>query len=65
MADVVANHVGPVGYTYTSIAPFNQAAHYHNCVQCPSGCTINDFTNQNQVFTRYSRVVTELCLVYR
>jgi len=47
MLDVVANHVGPVGYTYTSINPFNSASHYHDCTPCPSDCSIN-FSAQNQ-----------------
>jgi hypothetical protein len=51
MVDVVANHVGPVGYSYNTIVPFNQAAHYHGCSSCPSGCQIQDFTNQPQVCT--------------
>lgn len=36
MLDVVANHVGPVGYDYSSIIPFNQQSYYHNCNPCPS-----------------------------
>jgi len=49
MLDVVANHVGPVGYDYSSIIPFNQQSYYHNCNPCPSGCSIQDFSNQPQV----------------
>eukprot|EP00026_Physarum_polycephalum_P007939 Phypoly_transcript_08011.p1 GENE.Phypoly_transcript_08011~~Phypoly_transcript_08011.p1 ORF type:complete len:464 (+),score=43.48 Phypoly_transcript_08011:118-1509(+) len=49
MVDVVANHVGPVGYSYSTIVPFNDASHYHNCNSCPSGCQIQDFNNQPQV----------------
>jgi len=49
MVDVVANHVGPVGYTYNTISPFNSASHYHNCQDCPSGCQIQDYTNQPEV----------------
>ena len=47
MLDVVANHVGPVGYDYSSIVPFNQQQYYHGCAQCPkspSACDINDYT---------------------
>eukprot|EP01133_Synstelium_polycarpum_P013398 gene13398-15777_t len=49
MLDVVANHVGPVGYNYTTIAPFDQASHYHGCSDCPSACTINNFSDQDEV----------------
>lgn len=49
MVDVVGNHVGPVGYDYSSIVPFNQPSHYHDCSNCPSGCQIQDFNNQPQV----------------
>jgi len=49
MVDVVANHMGPVGYTYNTLSPFNSADHYHDCKSCPSGCQIQDFTNQPQV----------------
>jgi alpha-amylase len=49
MVGVVANHVGPVGYNYSTIYPFNKAEHYHNCANCPSDCTIQDFGNQPQV----------------
>lgn len=49
MLDVVGNHMGPVGFDYSSIVPFNQAAHYHNCNVCPSGCNIQDWNNQPQV----------------
>jgi len=48
MVDVVANHVGPVGYDYSSIFPFNQPSHYHDCNGCPSGCSISDYTNPTQ-----------------
>ena len=30
MADVVANHVGPVGFDYSGIEPFNSSGHYHD-----------------------------------
>eukprot|EP01112_Ceratiomyxa_fruticulosa_P015854 TRINITY_DN4726_c0_g2_i1.p1 TRINITY_DN4726_c0_g2~~TRINITY_DN4726_c0_g2_i1.p1 ORF type:complete len:501 (-),score=70.94 TRINITY_DN4726_c0_g2_i1:63-1463(-) len=43
MLDVVANHVGPVGYTYQSIVPFNDASHYH------PGCDINDYQNPTEL----------------
>ncbi|EGG15229.1 putative alpha-amylase [Cavenderia fasciculata] len=49
MLDVVANHIGPVGYDYTTINPFNQDEHYHDCSSCPSQCTISDFNDQPQV----------------
>lgn len=43
MVDVVANHVGPVGFDYSKLYPFNQASHYH------PNCDINDWGNQWQV----------------
>eukprot|EP01129_Flabellula_baltica_P013033 TRINITY_DN5987_c0_g1_i2.p1 TRINITY_DN5987_c0_g1~~TRINITY_DN5987_c0_g1_i2.p1 ORF type:complete len:404 (+),score=64.47 TRINITY_DN5987_c0_g1_i2:283-1494(+) len=49
MVDVVANHVGPVGYNYTTINPFNKATHYHGCDQCPPGCSISDWNNLEQI----------------
>ncbi|KYQ93843.1 putative alpha-amylase [Tieghemostelium lacteum] len=49
MLDVVANHVGPVNYDYSSIVPFNEPTHYHNCSDCPSQCTIDNFNDQPQV----------------
>lgn len=55
MVDVVANHVGPVGYNYTTISPFNSASHYHGCSDCPSGCQIQDFTNEPQVSLHHFR----------
>lgn len=47
MVDVVANHVGPVS-DFTSIIPFNESDHYHNCANCPQDCTIQDYNNQVQ-----------------
>lgn len=49
MADVVANHVAPVGDDFSQIYPFNQENHYH------SNCDITDYDNQTQV---------ELCRLY-
>jgi len=43
MVDVVANHVGPVGYDYSTIVPFNDSSHYHNCNSCPDQCTIQNY----------------------
>src|SRR3990167_718885 len=43
MLDVVANHVGPVGYDFGQIYPLNRPEHYHN------NCPINDWNNQWQV----------------
>ena len=43
MVDVVANHVGPVGDDFSSIAPFNASSHYHD------KCQIQDWGNQWQV----------------
>jgi len=42
MVDVVANHVGPVGYDYSSIVPFNKESHYH------PDCSI-DYNDQESV----------------
>jgi len=49
MLDVVANHVGPVNYDYSTIVPFNDPSHYHNCSGCPDGCSIEDFNDYAQV----------------
>jgi len=43
MVDLVFNHVGPVGYDFGRISPFNKAEHYHN------NCQITDYSNQWQV----------------
>ena len=43
MVDLVFNHVGPVGTTYTGINPFNKAEHYHDY------CDITDYSNQTNV----------------
>jgi alpha-amylase len=43
MADVVANHVAPVGDDFSTIYPFNQGYHYH------SDCAIEDWKNQWQL----------------
>ena len=40
MVDVVANHVGPVGSSYSEVNPFNQSTYYH------SMCSINNWNNQ-------------------
>jgi alpha-amylase len=46
MIDVVANHVGPVGFDYQNIVPFNDASHYHDYCQIGYG----DWTsNQDRV----------------
>jgi len=50
MVGAVANHVGPVGYDYSTIVPFNNAQYYHSCSPCPPGCNIDfNANNQNQV----------------
>ncbi|KAH3766637.1 acidstable alpha-amylase [Pelomyxa schiedti] len=49
MFDVVGNHVGNVGYDYSSINPFSTSTYYHDCSGCPSSCNIEDYSNQNQV----------------
>jgi len=47
--DVVGNHMGPVGFNYEGIVPFNTSSFYHDCNGCPSNCQIQDFQNQPQV----------------
>lgn len=37
MADIVANHVGPVHLNYTSIVPFNNNDSYHDFCEINSG----------------------------
>lgn len=49
MVGVVANHVGPVEYNYSSIVQFNSQRYYHDCNGCPSSCNIEDWMNQPQV----------------
>ncbi len=50
MVDVVANHMGiPPNYNYSILTPFNRASDYHSCSNCPSGCNIQDWSDQNQV----------------
>jgi len=53
MFDVIANHVGPVGYDYKTIQPFNDQQHYHDCSKCPAGCNIN--------FDAHDQTQTEIC----
>jgi alpha-amylase len=45
MADVVANHVAPVGEDYSTVVPFNKSEYFH------PRCQINDWNNQNEVET--------------
>lgn len=33
MADVIVNHVGPIGFDYSKINPFNREEHYHDFCQ--------------------------------
>ena len=42
MLDVVANHVGPVGYDFSQITPFDRTEHYHR------SCRI-DYNNQTSI----------------
>lgn len=49
MLDVVANHVGPVNYDYSSIVPFDQSTYYHGCTACPSNCQIQDWNDQPEI----------------
>ena len=39
MADVVANHVAPVGEDYSTVVPFNKSEYFH------PRCQINDWNN--------------------
>jgi len=52
MLDVVGNHVGPVGFDYSSIVPFNNTSNYH------SYCNIqnSDFNGGNQTAVEYCRL---------
>ena len=43
MLDVVANHVGPIGFNFSQIIPFSDEDNYH------SYCTIKDWNNQTEV----------------
>jgi len=43
MLDVVANHVGPVGFNFSQIFPFNSASNYHPY------CIIENWNNQTEV----------------
>ena len=45
MADVVANHVAPVGEDYSSVVPFNKSEYFHQ------RCQINNWNDQNEVET--------------
>jgi len=49
MVGVVANHVGPVGQNYTSIAQFQDTSSYHDCDGCPSDCNIAHWQDQAEV----------------
>ena len=50
MVDVIANHVGPVGFNFTEIVPFNESTYYHPY------CPIKNFTNMTQIL--YCRLGT-------
>ena len=45
MADVVANHVAPVGEDYSSVVPFNKSEYFHQ------RCQINNWNDQNEFET--------------
>ena len=48
MIDVVANHA----YTDSDVSqnePFNLPSHYHDCSGCPSGCSVEDYTDHRQM----------------
>lgn len=49
MVGVVANHVGPVGWDFSSIPQFNNLACYHDCNGCPGDCNIAHWDNQPEV----------------
>jgi len=48
MLDVVGNHMAPLSDP-SSFNPFNQWSHFHDCGGCPSGCNVNDYSNQPQM----------------
>jgi alpha-amylase len=52
MVDVVANHMGPVGYDYSSLNPFNHSSDYHSCFSyCDSNCDISSYKcGQDQIY---------------
>ena len=43
MADVILNHVAPVGTNFSAVNPFNKKEHYHEY------CVITDYGNQKMV----------------
>ena len=43
MLDIVCNHVGPVGFDFSQITPFNESKYYHN--DC--NITPQDYNNNN------------------
>jgi alpha-amylase len=47
----IFNFLGPVGFNYSTIVPFNKDYHYHSCDPCPPGCSIQDWNDQPQVET--------------
>jgi alpha-amylase len=50
MLDIVANHVGPIGFDFHEISPFNDAKYYHSCQNCPKNCMIVNYTcNTDQI----------------
>ncbi|KAH3758141.1 acidstable alpha-amylase [Pelomyxa schiedti] len=53
MIDVVANHVGPVDFNYTTIVPYNLPEHYHGCEGCDTNadteCWVYDYDDPYQL----------------
>lgn len=45
MVDVVANHVGPIGFDYQQINPFNDSAYYHPFCAISSSDFLNNQTS--------------------
>mmetsp|Transcript_21694 Transcript_21694/g.33722 ORF Transcript_21694/g.33722 Transcript_21694/m.33722 type:complete len:472 (-) Transcript_21694:75-1490(-) len=43
MVDVVANHMGPVGFNYTTLTPFNTQSSYHDCYDYCTNCDIQNY----------------------
>jgi alpha-amylase len=47
MVDVVGNHMG-IG-DISAYVPFDSPADYHDCLGCPAGCDVQDYTNLPQM----------------
>jgi len=57
MVDVVANHMAAVSINnLTSLVPFNQAIHYHDCNGCDPQCNINQWNPPNATQLEHCRL---------